>query len=218
MSQRSARRARHWLVLLATVPVAVGVAWPALGPHPHGRAVWSVALAYLALLAALATLTIGPVKVLRRRPNPLSTDLRRDIGLFAAACALAHVVLAFGDHFGGVVHRYFFTDPTTSFASLRRDRFAVGLWLGVAATLLVVLLALVSNDVSVRRLGTRRWKRLQRTNYAYAVLALAHAVVFAELLGRIEIGVVACLGAVTVLALQLGAMATVRRRVATIPR
>jgi DMSO/TMAO reductase YedYZ heme-binding membrane subunit len=153
--------------------------------------------------------------VLRRRPNPLSADLRRDIGLFAAASASVHVVLAFGDHFGGVVHRYFFAEPKTSFAALRRDRFGVGLWLGVAATVLVVMLALASNDVSVRLLGTRLWKRLQRTNYAYAVLAIAHTVAFAQLLGRVGLGVTVIFGGMTVLALQLVGMTRVRRARAT---
>ena len=40
---------------------------------------WSMATAYVGLALLGATLALGPLSVLRRRPNPVSTDLRRDV-------------------------------------------------------------------------------------------------------------------------------------------
>jgi len=49
----------------------------------------SMATAYVALGLLAATLAIGPLNILRRRPNPVSTDLRRDIGIWAGLIGIA---------------------------------------------------------------------------------------------------------------------------------
>ena len=46
---------------------------------------------------------------------------------------------------------------------------------GAIATLIVVALFATSNDFSLRALGTRQWKQLQRWNYAAAALVALHA-------------------------------------------
>jgi sulfoxide reductase heme-binding subunit YedZ len=40
------------------------------------------------------------------------------------------------------------------------------------------MLLVISNDVSLRGLGTRRWKQLQRWAYLAAALTVAHGVLF----------------------------------------
>jgi sulfoxide reductase heme-binding subunit YedZ len=40
-----------------------------------------MATAYVSLALLAATLVTGPINLLRRRPNPVSTDLRRDLGI-----------------------------------------------------------------------------------------------------------------------------------------
>jgi sulfoxide reductase heme-binding subunit YedZ len=50
---------------------------------------------------------------------------------------------------------------------------ALGIWTGWAAMLLLVPLAATSNDASVRLMKTG-WKRLQRLVYPTAVLVLIH--------------------------------------------
>jgi sulfoxide reductase heme-binding subunit YedZ len=52
---------------------------------------------------------------------------------------------------------------------------APGIWTGWVALLLLLPLALTSNDAAMRRLG-RDWQRLQRLAYPAAVLTLAHMV------------------------------------------
>ena len=47
--------------------------------------------------------------------------------------------------------------------------------------LLLALLLLLSNDLSLRELGTRRWKALKRLNYALLGLVAVHAVLFQRL-------------------------------------
>jgi sulfoxide reductase heme-binding subunit YedZ len=68
---------------------------------------------------------------------------------------------------------------------LRHDTFGWANHLGLLAGLLLVLLLLLSNDWSLARLGARRWKGLQRWNYAVFALAIAHAVLYQVLEKRI---------------------------------
>ena len=58
---------------------------------------------------------------------------------------------------------------------LRHDLIGFANWTGVAEALLLVLLLAISNDASLRKLGTKRWKSWQRWTYWVAVLTVAHA-------------------------------------------
>jgi len=44
--------------------------------------------------------------------------------------------------------------------------------------LLLIMLLATSNDLSLRRFGTRTWKQLQRWNYAIFVLVAVHSFAF----------------------------------------
>jgi sulfoxide reductase heme-binding subunit YedZ len=68
---------------------------------------------------------------------------------------------------------------------LRLDSFGWANHLGLLAGLLLVLLLVLSNDWSLRRLGAQRWKGLQRWNYAVFGLVLAHGVLYQVLEKRI---------------------------------
>ncbi len=58
------------------------------------------------------------------------------------------------------------------------DIFGITNYLGLAATLILVLLLALSNDRALRRFGTRRWKALQRLNYILLGLVSIHALVY----------------------------------------
>ena len=73
--------------------------------------------------------------------------------------------------------RYFF-EPD---GSPLTDSFGLGNWTGLAATVVVLGLLALSNDRALRKLKARRWKRLQRLNYALFVLIVAHAVFYGAL-------------------------------------
>jgi sulfoxide reductase heme-binding subunit YedZ len=61
---------------------------------------------------------------------------------------------------------------------VRTDRFGFANHTGLLAVLIAILLLVPSNDWSLRRLGTIRWKSLQRWNYALLALVAAHGVAF----------------------------------------
>jgi sulfoxide reductase heme-binding subunit YedZ len=132
---------------------------------------FTVATGYLATGLLALTLLIGPANLLLGRRNPLSSYLRRDVGMWTAIVSVVHVL------YGLQVHGrlrdaldYFVADggPLT-------NSFGLGNWTGLAATVIVVGLLALSSDVALRNLKARPWKRLQRLNYALFALVIAHA-------------------------------------------
>jgi sulfoxide reductase heme-binding subunit YedZ len=137
-----------------------------------------MATAYVSLALLVATLAPGPINLLRRQPNPVSTDLRRDLGIWAFILGLAHTVVGLQVHMKSL-WLYFFREITGPQAwSLRRDQFGLANYTGLAAALLLVFLVALSNDVSLKRLGAPRWKSLQRWNYALFALVLVHGILY----------------------------------------
>lgn len=143
---------------------------------PYGL---SMATAYASVPFFALTLLIGPWNVLRRRPNPVSTYLRRDLGIWAGTLGLAHVVFGLQVHFPGRMWAYFVPQPELgSRLPIRLDLFGGANYTGLAATLILIALLALSNNVSLRALGSRRWKALQRWNYAGAALVLTHGALY----------------------------------------
>lgn len=140
---------------------------------------WSMATAYVGLALLGVTLMTGPLNVVRHRPNPVSTDLRRDIGMWAGVIAVAHFLVGWQVH---MKHRYlyFFRERTASAGTLvpRTDLFGAANDLGLVAVIVACMLLALSNDRSLRALGTSRWKSLQRWNYAFLALVLVHGAAF----------------------------------------
>jgi sulfoxide reductase heme-binding subunit YedZ len=122
----------------------------------------------------------GPLNLLRNRRNPISTDLRRDLGIFSAIISLAHVVLGLQVHLKGRMLQYFFYPPNQrhSLLGLRLDLFGFANDTGLLAALAIAFLLMLSNDLSLRRLGGRRWKSLQRWNYGLFALVVIHGIAY----------------------------------------
>ncbi|MEP7190441.1 MAG: ferric reductase-like transmembrane domain-containing protein [Roseiflexaceae bacterium] len=135
----------------------------------------TVATAYAGLIMLAGTLLLGPLNVLRARPNPISTDLRRDVGFWAAMLGFAHVAVGLLTHFPGEPWLFFFNGGRIP---LRLDIFGIANYLGLAAALILVLLLALSNDWALRRFGTQRWKALQRSTYILLALVAVHALVY----------------------------------------
>jgi sulfoxide reductase heme-binding subunit YedZ len=138
------------------------------------RTTGDVATVLLAL-----TLLIGPANLLLRRRNPISSYLRRDVGVWAAVLSAAHVMVGFqvrGETRLFSFGSYFIADgrPLT-------DSFGLGNWTGLAALVLVAGLLAISTDRSVRELKAVRWKNLQRLNYTLFGLVIAHAIFYGAL-------------------------------------
>ena len=135
----------------------------------------SMATGYVGVALIAWAMLIGPWRVRRGRPAPASTDLRRDVGIWGGVFALAHVVTGLQVHFAGALWKYFVYPDADHWIPLRYDLFGFANWTGLAAALLFLLLIAISNDASLRALGTRRWKSWQRWTYWAAVLTVAHA-------------------------------------------
>ncbi len=133
----------------------------------------SLATGYVALVLLVITLSIGAVNVLRKKRNPVSTDWRRDVGIWCAFISVAHFIVGWNVHMKNRFE-YFFTQDWLP----RTDAFGVANYTGLLAVLIAVVLLAVSNDFALRKLKARRWKSLQRWNYALALLVVAHTILY----------------------------------------
>jgi sulfoxide reductase heme-binding subunit YedZ len=136
----------------------------------------SFATAYPALVLLAATLLIGPWNLLRRRGNPVSSDLRRDLGIWAGVLSVVHAAVGQCVHLRGRPWLYYIYGPTERHHGfpVRHDVFGVSNFTGLVAAFTIVMLLATSNDFSLRALKAPRWKTLQRWSYAVFVLVVIH--------------------------------------------
>ena len=172
------RRLGRNLVILAVALVIHLIVVTAVSGSPGTMYRLSMATGYVSVALIGWAMLIGPWRVWRGRPAPASTDLRRDVGIWGAVFGLAHVVTGLQVHFGGQFWKYFLNTDSDRPIPLRADAFGFANWTGLAAALLLVLLLAISNDASLRALGTRRWKSWQRWTYGAAALTVAHGVAY----------------------------------------
>lgn len=170
------RASRHLVLLLASAATLAAFYLALQTPYVKWWLSLSSGYASLALLAL--SLVIGPWNRWRRLPNPVSSYLRRDIGIWAGILGIFHVVIALQVHFQSMWH-YFLRPPEATYSfPLRIDLAGLSHYLGLFATAILVMLLALSNDASLRRLGTRRWKSLQRWNYAAVALTVLHGIIY----------------------------------------
>ena len=176
--RRTTRRLiRHYLPLSIVTGLIIAVFLTTLpGEDPKWK--WSMATAYTGLALLGFTLLVGTVHVLRSRPNPVSSDLTRDAGILAALVGFAHVGFGLFIHMGSPWLYFFFPTGERHLLPLRYDAFGLTNWLGLAVTLILAALFATSNDLSLRRLGTKRWKNLQRMNYFLFVGVALHGIAY----------------------------------------
>jgi sulfoxide reductase heme-binding subunit YedZ len=141
----------------------------------------TVATGYVATGLLALTLLIGPANLLLRRRNPVSTYLARDVGTWAAIFSVVHVILGLQVHGTGRLSGFlnYFVAPD---GGPLTNSFGLGNWTGLAATVIVVGLLATSSNFALRKLRARRWKRIQRLNYALFALVIAHAFFYGALL------------------------------------
>ncbi len=172
-----ARLARH--LTFTSLCIASGGSLVFLVPADRLHDAASITTAYASLAFLTVALTIGPLNVVRQRPNPTNSYVRRDVGIWAALLGFVHMVLAIGvsmsnsylDQFVYVV-----ADPLSE--SMRYALFTAGSVLGFFATLILLLLISLSNDVSLRRFGVRRWKRMHRSSYLGFLVIVVHGIAY----------------------------------------
>ena len=140
---------------------------------------WSMATAYSGLTLIGLSLIIGPFKVLRGLPNPVNTSLRRDIGIWGGILGLVHTVVGLQVHMAGRFWLYFlYPNEESHLIPLRYDLFGLANYSGLGISLVLALLLGLSSNAALARLGSQRWKSLQRWNYAGFVLLIMHGAVY----------------------------------------
>lgn len=133
----------------------------------------SLTTAYISLLLLALTLTIGAVNVLREKQNPISIDLRRDIGIWCGVFSFIHVIAGFNVHLKSWLD--YFID---NHGNLRADFFGFANYIGIAGIGVLLMLLATSNDISIRKLGRKSWKRVQYGNYLFALLIILHGIFY----------------------------------------
>jgi len=177
-SRLSLRLLKHHLPLCAFTLICTYLLY-VTRPYQDVLSKISFATAYPALTLLTATLLIGPLNLLRKRRQPLSSDLRRDFGIWAGLLGIIHAAVGQCVHLRGRPWLYYVYGPTEHHhLPIRHDLFGVANYTGAASTLLLLALFITSNDYSLRALGSPRWKQLQRWNYAVFLLAAIHSVAY----------------------------------------
>ena len=203
-------RLRHH-VAIALVVCATSAVLLALFAHWYPEAErrafrWSLATAYAAIALLAGTLSLGVWNIMRNGRNPVSSDLRRDLGIWCAFLSLAHVIVGLNVHMKSWT-LYFVQESGWP----RADLFGGANYLGAFAALLVIILLGTSNDYSIRRLGRKRWKMLQRVNYLFFVLVMLHGLIYLWVENRIvPYALVLFLIALSVSLIQLAGFRRVR--------
>ena len=173
----------------------------------------SFATAYPALVLLSLTLLIGPWNWLRDKPNPVSSDLRRDVGIWAGILSLVHSAVGQCVHLRGRPWLYYIYGPTDHHSfPLRHDAFGFANYTGAISALLVIALLATSNDYSLRKLRPRGWKTLQRWNYAVFVLTGVHALLYQLAVEKQKAGFVAVVLVCTITPIALQTFVFARRR------
>lgn len=131
------------------------------------RALGSCAFALLTLI-----LCVGPAARLWPRVLPVLSN-RRHLGVMTFLIALAHAIIAIGYYHGfGTLHPLVsLLAINTQFGSLRAFPYQL---LGVAALLVLFLLAATSHDFWLKTLTPRVWKGLHMLVYPAYGLLVAH--------------------------------------------
>jgi sulfoxide reductase heme-binding subunit YedZ len=196
------RRITRHIILFLVSGVTGATFYLALAPESP---IWrlSMASAYGGLVLLSLSLIIGPWNRLRGHPNPVSGYFRRDIGIWAGVLGIVHVIVGLQVHFRRKMWLYFLppADATYTFP-MRIDPFGLTNYAGLGAILILLLLLFLSNDASLRALGARRWKSLQRWNYAGAVLVVAHGLVY-QILEKRTVGFIVVGATIVLFALAM---------------
>ncbi len=199
-----------WITFLAAL-VASAIA---VAGSPHGVHSWSLGTAYSAIFLVAYALALGPLNVIRGKPNPVHSALRRDIGISAGLMSIAHTILGLQVHMGGDLRRYFLRGNAPQSAA--SNLFLGANWTGLLSVIVLAVVTIISNDPSLRSLGLKTWKRLQRFVYPAAAFAALHGFAYQAVEKRSPAPIVLIgLLTIAILALQLAGR-KVKRRAASL--
>ncbi len=163
----------HFLMALLSV-AGCGLAF-LYAPNSTFNEVLTIGLGYVGLIMLAVTLLIGPLNLYWKRKNPVNIDLRRDTGIWAGIAGVLHVIFSLQISLTADIWGYFF-NPDTPRLEPRFDLFGISNYVGLIATVILVVLLVTSNQLSLRWLKGKRWKLIQRFNYPLVILVLIHTI------------------------------------------
>ena len=204
------RWARH-LLLFTVAFILIYAFCRLLSDKPLMQAL-SIGTAYTSLLYFAVTLSIGPVNLIRSRRNPLSSLLRRDLGIWSGILALAHTITGLQVHFKGRLIQYFIYPPDELHVlPFRTDPFGLTNYIGLISALIMIALLCLSNNRSIRIMGASSWKKWQRLTYFLVLAIPIHGLVYQLLEKRIGIYTVLLL-ATTLVVIAMQTSGFIQRR------
>jgi len=148
-------------------------------PYADLNYILTLACGYVSLILIVYSLLIGPVKLLQRSRNPVNLNLRRDVGIWAGINGVIHVICVLLTRTRGDIV-YLFLRPKAQGIGydLLLTPQGISNNVGLVATFILVLLLVISNDISLKYFKGKRWKLLQRFNYGLVVLAFIHTILY----------------------------------------
>ena len=170
------RRLRNHIALGVTSVAATMLVFAVI---PSTDAVFraSMATAYVGLALLATTVAFGPLAAFRGRRYPVTTDIRRDVGIWAGIVSIAHVVIGLQVHLRGKMPEYFVHSVRGTLLP-RVDPFGVANHAGAAAALLLGVLLATSSDAAFRRVGARGWRAVHKFVEWVLILTLLHAALY----------------------------------------
>ena len=125
---------------------------------------------YISLVILAVSLIIGSLNLLLKYKNPISTYLRRDIGISGGILAVVHSITGLFVHLRGKMWLYFLNDEK----HVRIDNFGLANYTGLISALIIILLLITSNDYFLKKLNPQKWKNVQRLSYLMFILIAMH--------------------------------------------
>lgn len=140
----------------------------------------SISSAYLSMFYLVFALIVGPVNVVRlNKLNPISIYMRRDLGIWSGLTAIFHTIAGLQVHFGGKFWLYFiYPESESHLIPLRYDFFGLTNYIGLFSAGLMLVLVLLSNDYSIKKIGARPWKKVQRWTYLLIPALPLHGIIY----------------------------------------
>jgi len=172
MNDTITRLKKHYLPLLSLVLIAWVIFY--IGWTNRDTITFiTQATGYISIIILSISLIIGPVNILLKIKNPISTYLRRDISVIGGILALIHSIAGLFVHLRGNNWQYFLNKTEFGY-SIRTDNFGLANYTGLISALIIVLLLITSNDYLLKKLNSTNWKNIQRLSYLMFILAIIH--------------------------------------------
>ncbi|VVB65373.1 Sulfoxide reductase heme-binding subunit YedZ [Candidatus Gugararchaeum adminiculabundum] len=177
---------KFFLLLISTI--ALLALYHALFPLP-AYVVFDRFFALSGFFLLCVSMALGPLAILWPKEFCQLIETRRAVGIAACVFVLMHFIVAFGVQYRMQAGMLFAETP---------------LLIALPALAIIALLAIFSNDYSVRMLGGKNWKNIQRLVYIAFVLSLIHYLLQAKGL-FVPVGGITFVNIAEVFALAIGA-------------